>query len=63
LDPTQCAGYIAVDDQYRRISIESTQHRALKNLREKNTVFWSADQNTNEDLMFQIVRAYDNIGI
>jgi len=59
LNPILSAGFVALDSSFQRISINSPQHEGLLALREENTVFWSADTNTNEKIVFEIVRTND----
>ena len=60
LNPIHSEGFILVDKNFHRISITSPQHNALVSLRKENTIYWKADSNTNEKLMFEIVRCNDN---
>ena len=61
LNPLEMEGFVVRDlNTNARITVRSPQYEALSALRQENTLFWKADYNTNEKLMFELVRANSN---
>jgi hypothetical protein len=60
LDPVFSEGFVVTDSSNARGIARSPQFMALSSLLQENTLFWKADYNTNEKLMFEIVRANKN---